>query len=176
MVAANPLWVLFCEGSSQGWRFVVYDADGSVQLEAADEESGSDAERLQLLALVRGLESLEQPAQLTLSTSSRYVLRGLDFGLDAWRDTNWQWEAFGMMVPVKNDDLWQRVDQALSIHEIVNNTRAVAGRTWRIDGAHGLKGQRPKLGRRWWGRHAESAQERRPAFSSLNPPMYAATA
>ena len=86
-------------------------------------------ERLDLLAVVRGLEALDQPSRVTLVTASGYVHRGLRFGLPAWRQNGWQWERYGQMVPIKNRDLWQRVDRALEFHE-------VAFRCARIDPAH----------------------------------------
>jgi ribonuclease HI len=100
--------------------------DGSSKLEATDEEAEVDAERLELLAVVRGLEALDQPSQVTLVTRSRNVTRGLRFGIERWRENNWQWECFGKMAPVKDSDLWQRVDQALQFHQ-------VRCRTWRFD-------------------------------------------
>lgn len=99
------------------WRFVLESADGANRLEAADQERAS-SERLELLALVRGLEALDQPSKVTLVTSSRYVSRGIRFGLTQWRDNGWHWERFGEMSPIKDHDLWQRVDQALQFHEV----------------------------------------------------------
>ncbi len=55
---------------------------------------------------------------MTLFTPSEYVNRGLAYGLDEWRANDWQWEHFGEMVPVKNRDLWQRIDRALAFHEL----------------------------------------------------------
>jgi ribonuclease HI len=78
---------------------------------------------------VRGLESLGQPSRVTLVTKSRYVSRGFSCGLDSWRENGWQWERFGKMVPVKDLDLWQRVDQALKFHQ-------VECRKLRFDAAH----------------------------------------
>jgi hypothetical protein len=83
--------------------------------------------------VVRGLEALEQPSRVTLVTPSKYVNRGITYGLPEWRSTGWQWEHFGEMVPVKNRDLWQRVDRALDIHR-------VECRTWRFDLPHGPVG------------------------------------
>jgi len=100
--------------------------DGETMLEAADEEPESDPSRLELLAVVRGLEALDQPSRVTLVTSSRYVTRGLRFGLEEWRENNWQWERFGEMQRVRNWDLWQRIDRAMSYHR-------VDCRTWRFD-------------------------------------------
>lgn len=84
----------------------------------ADEEAFTCGERLELLAVVRGLEALDGPSRVTLVTKSRYVSRGLRFGMAEWRANDWNWERFGRVVPVKDSDLWQRVDRALLYHEV----------------------------------------------------------
>ena len=89
-----------------GWRFIVESMDGGNSIEATDVEPGTDGERLELLSVLRALESLEQPSQVLLLTPSQYVIRGIRYGLDAWRESAWRWERFGRMVPVKNADLW----------------------------------------------------------------------
>ncbi|MFO0871168.1 MAG: RNase H family protein [Pirellulales bacterium] len=124
------------------WRIVLEATDGSTVLEAEDCEAETDQERLELLSVVRGLEALDEPARVTLVTSSRYVSHGLRFGLAEWREAEWQWERFGELVPIKNQDLWRRVDQALRYH-------SVDCRTWRIDRSHTAPGVgAARLGRR----------------------------
>jgi ribonuclease HI len=134
MKAATPHYLLFSESCRQSdqsqWRFVLQSIDGSQQFEAADDEPDVQGERLELLAVVRGLEALEQPSRVTLVTPSKYVNRGLTYGLDEWRANDWHWEHYGEMVPVKNRDLWQRVDKALEFHQL-------ECRTWRFDLPHG---------------------------------------
>jgi ribonuclease HI len=100
------------------WRFVIRLPGGETSFEAADEEHEASAERLELLAIIRGLEALDQPSRVTLVTASRNVQRGLDCGLPQWREDEWEWERFGEMKPVKNRDLWQRLDRLLGIHEV----------------------------------------------------------
>jgi ribonuclease HI len=133
MKVASPHYLLFsesCRQDEQGqWRFVLQSLDGKQQFEAADVEPDAGGDRLELLAVVRGLEALEQPSRVTLVTSSKYVNRGLAFGLEDWRENNWEWEHYGEMVPVKNRDLWQRVDRALQFHEL-------ECRVWRFDPPH----------------------------------------
>lgn len=102
----------------QSWHFVLRSSDGRAQLDVADREEGASASRLELLAVVRGLEALDQPSRVTLVTSSRSIQRGLRFGIELWRENGWQWERFGRMTPIKNADLWQRIDRALAYHDV----------------------------------------------------------
>jgi ribonuclease HI len=128
-----PHFVLFSAADQArdagDWRFVLQAADGSHKVEVADAEPDVQGERLELLAVVRGLEALDQPSRVTLVTPSKYVTRGLKHGLEEWRANEWQWERHGEMVPVKNLDLWQRVDRALAFHRI-------ECRSWRLDSPH----------------------------------------
>jgi len=107
-------------GAAEGgrWRFVLRLPGGETSLEAADQEPDATAERLELLAVVRGLESLSQPSRVTLLTGSRQIRRGFEFGLTQWRENDWQWERYGRMSPIKNGDLWQRLDRLLEIHAV----------------------------------------------------------
>ena len=117
---------------SDGWRFVLESINGDDSFEVADAEPGVAGERLELLAVVRGLEALNQPSQVTLITASRYVNSGMHFGLDQWRDDDWRWERFGHRVSVNNADLWKRVDRALQYH-------SVECKYWRADPAPSLR-------------------------------------
>lgn len=111
------------------WRFELQSEEDDSRFLAEDSEPQSRRDRVELLAVVRGLEALAQPSRVTLYTTSQYVRRGMAYGLDEWRRNGWQWEHFGQMVQVKNHDLWQRLDHALAIHQ-------VDCRQWRIDTAH----------------------------------------
>ncbi|NLF71545.1 MAG: hypothetical protein GX575_21125 [Candidatus Anammoximicrobium sp.] len=140
MTASAPHYLLFSESQARRpaadkrqsradvgqWRFVLETVDGKTRFEAADEESESEESRLALLAVVRGLEALSQPSRVTVVTTSRYVSRGFLFGLQDWRANGWRWERFGEMAPIKNRDLWQRVDRAMQYHR-------VECRVWRFD-------------------------------------------
>jgi ribonuclease HI len=138
MNVSAPHYLLFSESQTQGvdqtpsasghgqWRFVLESVDGSARLEAEDDEPETDERRLDLLAVVRGLEALDQPSRVTVVTPSRYVTRGFRFGLEQWRENGWCWERFGEMAPIKNRDLWQRVDHAMRFHR-------VECRVWRFD-------------------------------------------
>lgn len=85
---------------------------------AADAEPGARQSRLELLAVVRGLEALDQPSRVTLLTDSRYVSQGIRRSLSQWRARRWRWERFGKLVPIRDHDLWRRVDRALEFHDV----------------------------------------------------------
>ena len=114
----RPHYLLSCEASrTRGlgyWRFVLRQIDGSTALEAGDVEPDAWGERLDLLTVVRALESLDQPSRVTLVGCTHYVEQGIQFGLADWRENQWRWECFGEMVPVRDADLWQRMDRSWS--------------------------------------------------------------
>jgi ribonuclease HI len=132
-----PHYLLFTEAKDNPdaeaiggrWRFVLEQIGTTTRIEEADFEPGVRGERLQLLAVVRGLEALEQPSLITLITPSKYVGRGIRRGLTQWSQNDWQWERFGEMALIKNHDLWKRIDCSMQIHKI--NCRV-----WQFDPPH----------------------------------------
>jgi ribonuclease HI len=115
--------------SSGSWRFVLRSVDGVKYFEAADAETDVFGERLDLLTLVRAVESLDQSSRVTLIGCSNYIRQGIQFGMPEWRTNDWLWERFGQMVPVKHADLWQRLDRLMEFHQVECRVR-------RIDTAH----------------------------------------
>lgn len=106
--------------SRQGfWRFTFWKLDGSLHLQAEDWEPEISRERLELLALVRALESLEHPSVVILIKASSYLEEGIRFGLPTWRSEGWRWEYFEHSVPIRHQDLWQRLDWDLRFHRLI---------------------------------------------------------
>jgi len=127
MTLAAPHFLLYAEAAHSAdssvcdagrWRFVLRLPSGETSLEAADQEYETSPERLELLAVIRGLEALSQPSRVTLMSGSRAIRRGLEQGLANWRENDWQWERYGRLAPVKNSDLWQRLDRLLGFHAV----------------------------------------------------------
>ncbi len=140
MTAAKPHYLLFCDGnvsasgesagSQRGrWRFVLEDLVSGERIEATDQEIGCAPDRSALVAVLRGLEALEQPSRVTLVTTSRYVTRGLQYGLTEWRDNDYSWEHFGAVQPIRNADIWKRIDRALAYHQVQCRWMAQEGGT-----------------------------------------------
>ena len=71
--------------------------------------------RMELMAAITGLESLNKPYSVTLTTDSKYVMNGITDWIENWKKRGWKTAA---KKPVKNEDLWRRLDKACGQHEI----------------------------------------------------------
>ena len=71
--------------------------------------------RMELMAAIKAMEALHKPTQVLLVTDSKYVMQGINEWLKNWKKRNWLTAA---KKPVKNVDLWQRLDQALQPHQV----------------------------------------------------------
>jgi ribonuclease HI len=129
MNSSKPHFLLFCDGNSLAsgegavsqrgrWRFVLENVENGERSEATDVEPACAPDRCALISVLRGLESLEQPSRVTLVTTSRYVTRGLQYGLTEWRDNDFTWEHFGAVQPIRNADIWRRIDRTLAFHQV----------------------------------------------------------
>jgi ribonuclease HI len=80
---------------------------------------GAEAEttnnRMELMAAIMGLESLTRPCKVRLTTDSQYVMKGIQEWIDNWKRRGWKTAA---RKPVKNVDLWQRLDKITREHDI----------------------------------------------------------
>ena len=122
MQLSGQQFLLFSEATADvgelRWKFILRSVGSGDCFSTADHEPATSKSRLELLAVVRGLEALDQPSQVTLITRSRYVARGIRRELNQWREKQWHWERFGRVVPIRDRDLWQRVDRALEFHQV----------------------------------------------------------
>ena len=71
--------------------------------------------RMELTAAIQGLASLKRPCQIKLTTDSQYVRKGITEWINQWKCRNWLNAA---RQPVKNADLWQKLDQCTKQHQI----------------------------------------------------------
>ncbi|HEX2476535.1 MAG TPA: RNase H family protein [Lacipirellulaceae bacterium] len=119
MQATGPQYLLYAEAEAFRWKFMLQSVGSEDCFTTADHEPDTTSKsRLELLAVVRGLEALDGPSRVTLVTRSRYVSRGICRELTYWREKRWHWERFGRLVPIRDHDLWQRVDRALEFHQV----------------------------------------------------------
>jgi ribonuclease HI len=87
--------------------------DNEKTLYGAERETTNN--RMELMAAIQGLESLTRPCRVRLITDSQYVQKGIQEWLANWKQRGWKTAA---RKPVKNVDLWQRLDQAAARHQI----------------------------------------------------------
>lgn len=71
--------------------------------------------RMELMAAIAGLEALKRRSRVRLTTDSQYVYNGMRQWLKEWKRRNWKTAA---RKPVKNADLWQRLDAAAAAHDV----------------------------------------------------------
>lgn len=70
---------------------------------------------MELTAAIEGLRALRQPCQVTLTTDSQYVRKGITQWLATWKRNGWKTSA---RKPVKNDDLWRALDEEVARHQV----------------------------------------------------------
>ena len=83
----------------------------------AERESTNNA--MELMAVVRGLESLKTRCHVELFTDSVYVGKGLTEWMPKWKANGWRRREGSQWKPVKNEDLWRELDQLAAQHELV---------------------------------------------------------
>ncbi|SRR5690606_34875378 len=78
-------------------------------------ERSTTNNRMELMAAIMALEHLKRPCQVVLTTDSEYVRKGITEWLENWKRRGWKTAA---RQPVKNADLWQRLDAAAQRHQV----------------------------------------------------------
>lgn len=96
-----------------GWG-VVLRAKGK-QKEYHGGEADTTNNRMELMAAIKGLEALRRPCKLKIYTDSVYVKNGITQWLDNWKRKGWRTASRS---PVKNRDLWERLDALASTHDV----------------------------------------------------------
>lgn len=101
-----------------GWGALLVAREGGTVLRES-ELSGGEAlttnNRMELLAAISALESLKRPTTITVVTDSAYLKNGVETWLDGWKRNGWRTAS---RAPVKNEDLWQRLDEARARHNV----------------------------------------------------------
>jgi ribonuclease HI len=101
-----------------GWGALMQaKEDGKVvkQRELKGGEADTTNNRMEMLAAINALETLERPSAITVVTDSAYVKNGVTSWIFGWKKNGWRTSA---KKPVKNVDLWQRIDAAQQRHRV----------------------------------------------------------
>jgi len=101
-----------------GWGALLIARDGASEVkrrELSGGEAGTTNNRMELLAAIAALESLTRPTTITMVTDSQYVKNGVTSWIHGWKKNGWKTSA---RKPVKNEDLWKRLDAAQATHRV----------------------------------------------------------
>ncbi len=96
-----------------GWGALLRYKDHQKTLHGGDAVTTNN--RMELMAAIQALESLNRSCEVELTTDSQYVKKGITEWIDNWRLRGWRTAAKG---PVKNADLWQRLEKASAGHQV----------------------------------------------------------
>jgi ribonuclease HI len=96
-----------------GWGAILKFGDQLKELSGG--EAVTTNNRMELLAAISALETLKRPCGVDLHTDSQYLRQGVSLWLKGWKRNGWR---TADRKPVKNEDLWRRLDEAASQHEI----------------------------------------------------------
>ena len=93
---------------------MVLEYDGT-ERELFGGERATTNNRMELMAVIEALSALKRPSRIVLHTDSQYVQKGITEWIRAWKVRGWRTAS---KEPVKNADLWKRLDELASQHEI----------------------------------------------------------
>ncbi len=111
--------IIFTDGACRGnpgvggWGAVIRYKGHEKQLFGGEHETTNN--RMELMAAIMSLETLTRSCDVSLTTDSQYVRKGIMEWMTDWKKRNWKTAA---KKPVKNQDLWQKRDKATGSHNI----------------------------------------------------------
>jgi ribonuclease HI len=121
---ALPTVELFTDGACSGnpgpggWAFILRHPASGKELEQSGAERETTNNRMELTAVVRGLETLKKPSHVELFTDSVYVGKGISEWLVKWKANGWRRKERNKLVPIANEPLWRMLDELLAQHKV----------------------------------------------------------
>jgi len=115
---------LFADGACSGnpgpggWAFVLRHLASGKEKEGSGGERETTNNRMEMSAVIRGLEALKRPASVELVTDSVYVGKGITEWMPKWKANGWRRKERGRLNSIKNEDLWRRLDELLARHRV----------------------------------------------------------
>ena len=96
-----------------GWGAILQYGEKTKEISGG--ELSTTNNRMEMMAAIQALESLTRPCKVELHTDSQYVQKGIHEWIHGWKKRGW---LTADKKPVKNDDLWKRLDAARARHEV----------------------------------------------------------
>jgi ribonuclease HI len=119
MTTAHPAVVIYTDGACQGnpgpggWGAILIS--GHHRKEISGGEQATTNNRMELMAAIAALEALKRPSRVDLHTDSQYLKNGISQWIHGWKQRGWK---TADKKPVKNAELWQRLDAARLNHHV----------------------------------------------------------
>ena len=110
---------IFCDGACSGnpgpggWG-VILRYDGQ-EKELHGGEAATTNNRMELMAAIMAIEAVKRPCEIHLHTDSEYLRNGITTWIHSWKARGWR---TADKKPVKNVDLWQRLERAIETHDV----------------------------------------------------------
>jgi ribonuclease HI len=96
-----------------GWAAILTFGDHEKELKGGEPDTTNN--RMELMAAISALEALKRPCRVDLHTDSQYVQQGISRWIFGWKRNGWK---TADKKPVKNGELWQRLDTAVARHQV----------------------------------------------------------
>ena len=115
----TPKVLIYTDGACRGnpgpggWGAILIS--NGREKELCGGEPATTNNRMELMAAIQALEALNKPCKVELHTDSTYVKNGVTQWIHGWKARGWK---TADKSPVKNEDLWKRIDQARARHEV----------------------------------------------------------
>ncbi len=115
---------LFADGACSGnpgpggWAFILRHPTTGKEMEGSGGVRETTNNRMELTAVIRGLETLKRPARVQLISDSEYVGKGLTQWMPKWKANGWRRKEGQKWAPLKNEDLWRKLDELLTTHQV----------------------------------------------------------
>ena len=105
-----------CKGNPGpgGWGAILRYAEHEREIYGAEADTTNN--RMELMAAIAALENIKEPCEVELTTDSQYVRQGVMTWMTNWKKNGWRTSD---RKPVKNQDLWQRLDAAAAHHQVL---------------------------------------------------------
>lgn len=123
MSRTGPEVILYTDGGCSGnpgpggWAYVMRHVPTGREKEDSGAELMTTNNRMELQAVIEGLQALKRRVRVQVVTDSSYVKNGIEGWLEGWKARGWMRKTSSGMQPVKNVDLWQKLDELVQQYD-----------------------------------------------------------
>lgn len=123
-MADLPFVQLFSDGACRGnpgpggWAYILRHPATGTEKEGSGGAKETTNNQMELMAVIAGLLALKNRSSVEVITDSSYVAKGSSEWLPGWKKNGWRRREKNSWKPVKNQELWQQLDELLAAHEV----------------------------------------------------------